>query len=187
MFSVTAAERLANAPLSGGARSRPEPSIDNYALAYAQRRVWVFGSWWYGAMLAASGAVHALAAVLTGSDPEMGTVMALLGLGLASLGWILSAPKRFTRKLPKPAMDVNRAEQAIRINRGVVIVSNVVMIAVIVALAWIMKPDRAPEGVPVLAMLGVWAPMFGVLTLRARTLLVERQPRYLTWLGVDPG
>jgi hypothetical protein len=63
-----------------------------------------------------------------------------------------------------------------------VIVSNVLMVAVIAALAWIMKPDSAPEGVPVLAMLGVWAPMLGALILRARTLLIERQPRYLRWL-----
>jgi hypothetical protein len=116
MFSVTAAEGLPNAPVSGGARSRPEPSLDNYALAYAQRRVWVFGSWWYGAMIAASGAVHALAAVLMGSDAEIGAVLAPLGVALAGLGWIVSAPKRFTRKPPKPAMDVNRAEQAIRID-----------------------------------------------------------------------
>ncbi|MET0886073.1 MAG: hypothetical protein ABWX92_06445 [Mycetocola sp.] len=178
---MTTPERLANSRPG----SRPEPSLDNYALAYAQRRVWVFGSWWYGIILATSGAMYALASALMGSDPETGVIMAILGLVIAGVGWVVSAPKRFTRKQPKPAMDVNRAEQSIRINRGIVLVSNVVMLAGIVVLAWIMKPEAATEGVPVLAMLAVWAPMCGVLGLRARTLLIERQPRYLTWLDAN--
>lgn len=110
--------------------------------------------------------------------------MGLLGLVIAGLGWVVSAPSRFTRKIPKPTMNVHRADQAIRINRGVVVVSNVVMAAVIAALAWMMKPEAAPGGVPVLALMAVCAPMLGVLILRARTLLVERQRRYLTWLDV---
>lgn len=180
MMPVTSPERLANATAS-----RPEPTLDNYALAYAQRRVWVFGSWWYGIILATSGAVHAFASVVMGSDPETGVIMALLGLGIAGVGWAVSAPIRFSRKQPKPAMDVNRAEQSIRINRGVVIGSNVLMAVAIAVLAWIMKPDAAAEGVPVLALLAVWAPMTGVLGLRARRLLIERQPRYLTWLDAN--
>lgn len=182
---VTSPERLVHACQFGGARSAPEPTLDNYALAYAQRRVWVFGSWWFGIILATSGAVHALTSLLMGSNPETGALMALLGLVISGVGWAVSAPKRFTRKQPKPAMDVPRAEQSIRINRGVVIVSNVVMAAGIAALAWMMKPDAAAEGVPVLAMLAVWAPMVGVLGLRARTLLIERQPRYTTWLNAN--
>lgn len=178
---MNSAERLENEPRSSGVRARPEPSLDNYALAYAQRRIWVFGSWWYGIILATSGAVYALASLLMGSDPETGAGMTLLGLAIAGIGWMVSAPKRFSRKQPKPAMDVNRAEQSIRINRGVVLVSNLVMAAVVVALAWIMEPGAADEGVPVLALLTVWAPMVGVLVLRARTLLIERQPRYLAW------
>lgn len=185
MFPVTSAERLENVPGNPGARTRPEPSLDNYALAYAQRRVWVFGSWWYGIILATSGAVYALASLLMGSNPETGVVMAFLGLAVAGIGWAVSAPKRFTRRQPKPAMDVHRAEQSIRINRGIVIGSNVMMAAGIVALAFLMTPEAAAEGVPILATLAVWAPMVGVLMLRARTLLIEREPRYLAWLDTN--
>jgi hypothetical protein len=152
-----------------------------FALAWAQRRVWVLGSWWYGIIIAASGAVYALAAVLMGSDPETGAIMAVLGLALAGFGWVVSAPMRFSRKPPKPVMDVNRAEHAIRINREVVLVSNGVMVAAIIAPAWIMSPDAAEAGVPILAMLAVWAPMLGVLILRARKLLIQRQARYARW------
>lgn len=161
---------------------RPEPSADNYALGYAQRRSWVMWSWMYGAVMAAAGAAYALVAMAAGQDPETGTFMALLGLALAALGWLASAPKRFSRKLPKPAMDVPRAEQAIRINRGVVIFSNILMAVIILGLAFGMPRGLAPDVVPVLAMMSVWAPLVGAGILRTRKLLMERGPRYVRWL-----
>ena len=168
--------------LTTTAGPRPEPSADNYALAYAQRRSWVMWSWLYGAILAAAGGVHALVSAATGEDPETGAVMAGLGLALAAVGWLVSAPKRFSRKLPKPAPGVLRAEQAIRTNKGAVVVSNIFMPAAVLAAAFGTPRGLAPDVVPVLAMLLVWAPLIGVGLLRTTRLLRERRPRYDRWL-----
>lgn len=168
--------------LNTAASLRPEPSTDNYALGYAQRRSWVMWSWVYGAMMAAAGSAYGLVATATGANPEAGVIMALLGLAVSVLGWLVSAPKRFSRKLPKPAMDVARAEQAIRINKGVAIGSNVFMAVVILGLTFGTPRGLAPDVVPILAMMSVWAPMTGVGILRTRALLAERGPRYEHWL-----
>lgn len=161
---------------------RPVPAADNYALGYAQRRTWVMSSWMYGAMIAAAGTVYALVSVATGEDPETGVGMAVLGLALAALGWLVSAPKRFTRKIPKSSMDVARAAQSIRINKGVVIGFNILMAVIILSFAFGMPRGLAPDVVPVLAMMSIWAPLTGVVIMRARKLLMERGPRYERWL-----
>lgn len=160
-----------------------EPTSDNYALGYAQRCAWIFGSWWYGAILAASGAAYVLASTVTGHHPGTGTVMAVLGLAIAGLGWLASAPKRFTRKRPKPALDVHRAEQAIRINPGIAIGSNALMIVILVTLAFATPRGTAPDVVPILVMMSVFAPMAGIALLRVRAFLVNRQARYAHWLA----
>lgn len=157
--------------------------MDNYALGHAQRCAWIFGAWWYGTILAVSGTAYAVTSTMTGHNPETGIIMAILGLAVAGLGWLASAPKRFTRTLPKPAMDVNRAEQGIRITPGIVIVSNTVMIVILVTLAFATPRGTAPDVVPILAMLAVFAPMVGVVQMRTRTMLVERNARYVQWLA----
>lgn len=162
--------------------TRLEPTADNYALAHAQRRTWVMASWMYGAIIAASGAAYVLASAVAGHDPETGMGMAILGAAMAAVGWLASAPKRFTRKIPKPAMDVARAEQAIRINKGVVVVSNIVMAGGILAAAVFAPRGTAPDVVPILAALAVWAPLLGFLILRTTRFLIERGPRYELWL-----
>ena len=159
-----------------------EPTADNFAIAYAQRRSWVMWSWLHGAIMAVVGAVYALVSLLLGEDPETGTFMALLGLAIAALGWLVSAPKRFSRKLPKPAMDVPRVEQAIRINRGVVIFSNVLMAALILAAAFGTPKGLSAESLPMLAAMLVFAPLLSVGMVRTKKLLVERGPRYDRWL-----
>jgi drug/metabolite transporter (DMT)-like permease len=164
------------------AKTGPEPTADNYALAYAQRRSWIMWSWLYGAILAAAGAVYAIVSQMVGEDSETGVIMALLGLAFAALGWLASAAKRFSRKIPKPAMDLARAEQAIRINRPVVIVSNIVMAVLILAAAFGTPKGLSPESLPVLAMLSVVAPLLGIGMVRTKKLLVERGSRYDLWL-----
>ncbi|MET4144062.1 hypothetical protein [Arthrobacter sp. UYCo732] len=171
-----------------GITNRTEPATDNYALAYAHRRTWVMASWGYGALLAASGAAYVLTSALTGNDPEIGVVMFILGAAIAALGWLASAPQRFTRKIPKPAMDVARAEQAIRINKGVVIVSNVVMALLILGAAFGTPRGLAPDVLPILASLAVFAPLLGVIIHRTTRLLKERGARYDRWLhDREPG
>jgi hypothetical protein len=162
--------------------TRAEPSSDNYALAYAQRRSWVMWSWMYGGITAAAGGVYALVALAAGTNPETGVGMLLLGLALAALGWLTSAPKRFSRKDPKPAMDIARAEQAIRINKGVALGSNALMAAIVLGLALATPRGLTPDTLPVLAMLSVWAPLTGAGILRTRRLLMERGARYERWI-----
>lgn len=72
----------------------------------------MFSAWWYPAVLAVSGAVHAGLALFLGQSPELGIFMAILGAVFAALGWALTAWPRFTRKPPKPAADIPRVEQA---------------------------------------------------------------------------
>jgi hypothetical protein len=159
-----------------------EPTADNFALAYAQRRSWVMWSWLYGAILAAVGAAYALVSLMLGEDSEAGSFMVVFGLAIAALGWLVSAPKRFARKLPNPAMDVPRAEQAIRINKGVVISINIVMPVLVLAAAFGTPRGLASDVVPILASMLVWAPLIGGGMLRTKKLLVDRGLRYDKWL-----
>jgi hypothetical protein len=159
-----------------------EATIDNYALAFAQRRSWVLGSWSYGAILAVSGTAYVLASAVTGNDPEIGVFMTVLGGAVAGLGWLASAPKRFSRKLPKPAMDVWRAEQAIRINKPAAIFANVLMVGIVLAITFLAPRGMAPDVIPITAMLSVWAPLVGTLMLQVSKLLAGRQDIYKRWL-----
>ncbi|MGN7252466.1 hypothetical protein [Arthrobacter sp. SAFR-014] len=159
-----------------------EATADNYALAYAQQRSWVMWSWAYGALIAAAGTAYVLASWLTGNNPETGAFMIVLGAALAALGWLASAPKRFSRKLPKPAMDVRRAEQAIRINPGVVVFSNALMAAILLAMTFLTPRGTAPDVIPISAMLSVWAPLVGVGIRRTTTLLKDRGALYDRWM-----
>ncbi len=138
-----------------------DAGYDNYALGQAQRRSWVLGSWSYGAIMAASGIAYVLASALTGNDPETGVVMAVLGGAVAGIGWLASAPKRFSRKFPKPSMDVWRAEQAIRTNKCAVIVANVLMPVIVLAITFLAPRGMAPDVIPITAMLAVWPSLVG--------------------------
>lgn len=175
-------------PERGTLKAATEATPDNYALAYAQRRTWVLGSWSYGAILAASGTAYVLASAITGNDPETGVFMTVLGGAIAGLGWFASAPKRFSRKIPKPSMDVWRAEQAIRINKPAAIASNVLMAAILLAATFLAPRGMAADVIPITAMLSVWTPLVGALMLRATKLLVERGAIYDRWLqSREPG
>lgn len=171
-------------------KAAAEVTQDNYALAYVQRRVWVLSSWSYGVLLAAGGTVYVLASAVTGNDPEVGAGVVLLGGALAALGWLASAPKRFSRKLPKPAREVWRAEQDIRTNKPAVIVANVLGAGIILAITFLTPRGMAPDVIPIAAMLAVWPPLVGALMLRITKLLVERGAIYERWLqshGVGNG
>lgn len=139
-------------------------------------------SWSYGAILAAGGIAYVLASAVTGHNPETGVFMAVLGAAIAGLGWLASAPKRFSRNLPKPAKEVWRAQQDIRTNKPAVIVANVLMAAALLALTFLTPNGMAADVLPVTAMLSVWAPLVGALMLRIKKLLVDRGEIYDRWL-----
>jgi hypothetical protein len=93
------------------------------AVAVAQRRAAVFGWWYFPMLLAVWGVAYAITAVVVGqaADVETGIGMAILGLVMSGLGWLISAGLRFSRKPPKPAGYIPRVEQAIRSNPPVTI------------------------------------------------------------------
>jgi len=76
------------------------------AFGFGQRRSWVFSVWWYPAVLAMAGAVHAGLATIIGQSPGIGIMMTILGGVFAALGWVFTTWPRFTRRLPKPASDI---------------------------------------------------------------------------------
>ena len=93
---------------------------DGAAFGFAQRRSWIFSAWWYPAVLAVSGAVHAGLTLFLGQSSETGIVMAILGAVCAALGWTLTAWPRFTRNPPAPASDTPRVKQGIRSTAGMI-------------------------------------------------------------------
>lgn len=125
------------------------------AYGYAQRRSWIFFAWWYGAVLAFSGMVDAALSALVGQDAERGIAMAILGAALSALGWLVTLGLRFSRKQPKPATDVPRVEQAIRINPGVVWFLVAAAVLIPTALVLFTPKGGSPEVAPILGFIGV--------------------------------
>ena len=153
------------------------------AFGFAQRRSWVFWAWWYPAVLALAGAVHAGLATALGQSAETGAVMAIIFGVFAALGWVFTAWPRFTRKLPRPASDVARVEQGIRIAPGVVRTVLVAGALGIGALAMLTPLGRSPEAVPALGMLV--AALLGTAAGLARTgwLMKNSAGLYSRWLN----
>ena len=55
------------------------------AFGYAQRRIWVFWAWWYGAVHFITGAADGTLSAILGQDPERGIFMMVLGTALITL------------------------------------------------------------------------------------------------------
>ncbi|WP_458781874.1 hypothetical protein [Arthrobacter sp. D3-16] len=116
------------------------------AFGYAQRRTWVFFAWWYGAVIAIPGTVDA---ALSGQDPERGIVTMALGAAISALGWLVTLGVRFTRKPPKPASDIPRVEQAIRINPRVVKFAVIGSFVIAAGLLLLTPNGRSPDTIPI--------------------------------------
>ncbi|MDE8667189.1 hypothetical protein PY310_01165 [Pseudarthrobacter sp. H3Y2-7] len=123
------------------------------AFGFGQRRSWVFSAWWYPAVLAMAGTVHAGLAAALGQSAEIGVVMMVLGGIFAALGWACTAWPRFTRKPPKPASDIPRVEQGIRITPGMIRTMLIASALGIVALVVLTPMGGSVEAVPLLGML----------------------------------
>jgi hypothetical protein len=126
------------------------------AFGYGQRRSWLFSAWWYPATLACSGAVYAGLSMVFGQSAETGVVMAILGAAFAALGWIATAVPRFSRRPPKPASDLPRVEQGIRITPGMIRTVLVASALGIGALALFTPAGDSLESLPLLGMLVAW-------------------------------
>ena len=123
------------------------------ASGFAQRRSWVFWAWWYGAVPAISGAVQAGLAGILGQSAELGIALMVMGSALAAAGWLLTVGWRFTRKLPKPASDIPRVEQGIRITPSIIRVVVIGAVLIVLALALFIPQVGFPDAFPVLGML----------------------------------
>lgn len=159
------------------------PSTAAVAFGYAQRRSWVFFAWWYPSIIALGGALHALLALLLGQDPELGTSALIIGLALAGVGWVCTIKPRFTRKAPKPASDIPRVEQGLRISPTIswtILAGGAVLVLALV----VFIPQFATAGeIPLLGMLIAW-PAGASAGIAYVHWLMKNSPRlYAQWLG----
>lgn len=151
-------------------------------LGYAQRRSWIFWAWWYGVALAITGAGDAIFSGLVGQDTSRGVGMVLLGAPISALGWLLTLGARFSKKLPKPAKDVPRVEQGIRINPGVV--KFLVIATVMVAAAMVVLTPRgtSPATLPYTGLVAAAILSLAAGMARSGWLFRNSSQLYRRWL-----
>jgi hypothetical protein len=152
------------------------------ALGYAHRRARVFWFWWIGMVFALPGAAQAAVLAATGQNPENGLVLAGLGLGISGVGWVSAIGPRFTRTDPRPADDVNRAEQYIRIVPGTAIGMVAAMLVIVVVLMVATPRGTSPDVLPILAFLAAFPVPIAAGMLYSRQLHRERERLYTSWL-----
>lgn len=153
------------------------------ALGYAHRRARVFWFWWMGMVFAVPGTVQAAVLAGTGQNPEDGLVLAFLGLAISGAGWLMAVGPRFTRSEPRPANDVNRAEQYIRIVPGTVIGMVAAMLVLVAAVMLAAPRGTSPDVLPILAFLAAFPLPVGAGMLYSRHLHRDRDRLYKGWLS----
>lgn len=152
------------------------------AFGFGQRRSWVFSAWWYPAVLALAGAVHAGLASMLGQSAETGNFMVILGGAFAAVGWLCTVAPRFTRKPPKPASDIPRVEQGIRITPAMIRTLLIASALGIGALVLFTPAGARPEALPVLGIL-VAMPLGTAAGLAHTRRLMTNSPRlYARWV-----
>lgn len=155
---------------------------DGAAFGFAQRRSWIFSAWWYPAVLAVSGAVHAGLALFLGQSSETGIVMAILGAVCAALGWSLTAWPRFTRNPPAPASDIPRVKQGIRSTAGMIRTILIVSALGVAALVLFTPNGGSPETLPMLGMLVIWPLGLAAGLTYTQRLMMNSAELYARWL-----
>ncbi|WP_045729638.1 hypothetical protein [Pseudarthrobacter chlorophenolicus] len=152
------------------------------ALGFAQRRSWVFYAWWYPAVLGLAGVVHVFLALLVGADPELGTVFLIIGAVLSALGWAVTAAPRFTRKDPKPASDIPRIDQGVRITPGIIWTILCGTAVIVLALVLFTPKGATAEAAPLLSLPVSFACGVAGGLAYTRTLMVNSGSMYSRWL-----
>ena len=77
-------------------------SFEDSAVGYYRRRGWQVVFTLPGLAIAGAGATWALVSAALQENIESGLIMTGLGLAMAAIGWLATAPTRFTRKPPTP-------------------------------------------------------------------------------------
>lgn len=152
------------------------------AFGYAQRRTWVFFAWWYGAVIAIPGAVDAALAGLLGQDTERGIFAMALGASFSSVGWLVTLGVRYSRKLPKPASDIPRVEQALRTNPPAIKAMVIVSVLIVIALILFMPKARSPELLPIIGFIASALTIITSGMAHAASLLKNSGELYARWL-----
>lgn len=152
------------------------------AFGFAQRRSLVFSAWWYPAVLAVSGAVYAGLALALGQSAETGAVMGILGVAGSALGWAFTAWARFTRKPPRPAADLPRVEQGIRITPGMIRTILIASALGVGALVLFTPNGGSLESLPLLGMLVVWPLGLAAGLAYTRRLMMNSAGIHAKWL-----
>lgn len=119
------------------------------AFGYGQRRSWVFWAWWYGMTLAITGWVDAGLSGLLGQNMDRGIFIVVLGGIISAVGWLLTLGVRFSKKPPKPASDIPRVEQGIRIAPMVVKFSLIATVLILAALTLLTPRGLSLEVLPI--------------------------------------
>ncbi|MGX5717171.1 hypothetical protein [Arthrobacter sp. MAHUQ-56] len=151
-------------------------------LGYAQRRSWIFWAWWYGVALAITGAADAILSGLVGQDTSRGVGMVLLGAPISAVGWLLTIGVRFSKKLPKPARDVPRVEQGIRINPGVVRVLVIATVLIAAAIVFLTPRGTSPETLPYTGLVATAILSLAAGMARSGWLFRNSNQLYARWL-----
>ena len=107
----------------------------------------------------------------------------VMGSALAAAGWLLTVGWRFTRKLPKPAADIPRVEQGIRITPNIIRVVVIGAVLIVLASALFIPQVGFPDAFPVLGMLVdfLWSVAAG-LAYTGR-VMKNSADRYARWLS----
>lgn len=152
------------------------------AFGYAQRRIWVFWAWWYGAVFFITGAVDGTLSAIVGQDPERGLFMIVMGAAFSVLGWLLTLGLRFRRKLPKPASDIPRVEQALRTNPPAIKTLVIVSVLIVAALITLTPNGRSQELLPITGLVAALLMSITGGFAYSSSLLENSNAIYARWL-----
>ena len=133
-------------------------------------------------MIAIPGAVDAGLSGFLGQDPERGVITMALGAAVSALGWLVTLGVRFSAKPPKPASDIPRVEQAIRINPTVIKVSVIGAVLIAAGLILLTPNGRSPEVLPIVGLIAAAQLSIAAGVAYSGWLLKNSGELYARWL-----
>jgi len=105
-----------------------------------------------------------------------------LGAAVSALGWLVTLGVRFSAKPPKPASDIPRVEQAIRINPTVIKVSVIGAVLIAAGLILLTPNGRSPEVLPIVGLIAAAQLSIAAGVAYSGWLLKNSGELYARWL-----